>query len=231
MAAKRRRRRKRRIKKKNDPAGEAGSGRGGGGWSAAVLAGAPAATILAARERDQDAYAAVVQGGYTWSDYSWQPRVGVVYSYASGDDDATDGESETFQNLFATTHLHYGFMDLNSLQNLHDIRIVFQAKPLANVSFSIEHHFQFLDTNRDYWYNVGGVAHNGGAYSDALTASGSNTLGQETDFVVSWHPIPSTQIELGLSHYFRGDYIKDTLEDNGGSKDSSYVYLQLTLSL
>ena len=42
--------------------------------------------------------------------------MGLLYSYASGDKSATDGSSETFQNLFATTHLHYGYMDLNSLQ-------------------------------------------------------------------------------------------------------------------
>jgi hypothetical protein len=199
---------------------------------AAVLPAAPAATIRAARERDQDADAAVIQGGYTWTDHSWQPRVGLVYSYASGDEDVADDDSNTFQNLFATTHLHYGFMDLNSLQNLHDIRLVFQAKPRPNVSFSLEHHFQFLDTTNDYWYNVGGVARNGGAYSDALTASDSTMLGQELDFVISWHPIPSTQLELGLSHYFRGDYIKETLaNDIGGSGDSSYVYFQVTVSL
>jgi Alginate export len=198
----------------------------------AVIPGATSAAILAARERDQDAYAAIVGAGYTWTDYAWQPRTGFVYSYASGDTNAADGKSGTFQNMFATTHLHYGFMDLNSLQNLHDFRLVFQAKPSTNISFSLEHHFQFLATTNDYWYNVGGVPRNGGGYADSLTRSNSNQLGQETDFVVSWNPIPSTQLELGVSHYFRGDYIKQTLSnDVGGSKDASYAYFQVTLSL
>jgi hypothetical protein len=201
----------------------------------AVLPGATSAAILSAVELDQKAYAAVLGGGYTWTEHSWQPRVGVVYSYASGDDDATDGESGTFQNLFATTHLHYGFMDLNSLQNLHDIRLVFQAKPRPNVSFSLEHHFQFLDSTNDYWYNVGGVTRTGGTgIGDGYGRLGnySSELGQETDFVISWHPIPSTQLELGVSHYFRGDYIKQSLAKlPGDSKDSSYVYFQVTISL
>lgn len=202
------------------------------GERATTAPAAASAAVRSGRLLDQDAYATILGGGYTWTDHAWQPRVGLVYSYASGDENVADGKSGTFQNLFATTHLHYGFMDLNSLQNLHDIRLVFQAKPKTNISFSLEHHFQFLDTNNDYWYNVAGVARNGGAYADALTRSGSNELGQETDFVISWNPIPSTQLELGLSHYFRGDYIKETLaNDVGGSKDSSYAYFQVTVSL
>jgi hypothetical protein len=49
--------------------------------------------------------------------------------------------------------------------------------------------------------------------------------------VVGWYPALHTHVELGLSHYFRGDYIKESLVDNGGSQDASYVYLQLTLNL
>jgi len=42
--------------------------------------------------------------------------------------------------------------------------------------------------------------------------------------------IPSTQIEVGVSRYFRGDYIKQSLSTLG-SKDANYVYVQATLSL
>lgn len=201
----------------------------------AVLPAAPSTAILTARERDQKAYAAVLGGGYTWTEHSWQPRVGILYSYASGDDNAPDGESNTFQNLFATTHLHYGFMDLNSLQNLHDIRLIVQARPRTNISFSLEHHFQFLDSTNDYWYNVAGVARVGGTGAGngyGRVGNYSSELGQETDFTISWNPIPSTQLELGVSHYFRGAYIKQSLAGlPGGSKDSSYLYFQVTVNL
>lgn len=192
---------------------------------------APAATPAAARAAtrlDQDAYAAVLQGGYTWTEHAWQPRLAALYSYASGDKNATDAKSQTFQNLFATTHLHYGYMDFNSLQNLHDFRVTYAVKPATNLSFALEGHIQYLVTSADFWYNVGGVFRNAGGYA---TRGSSNKLGHELDLVASWNPIPSTQIELGVSRYFRGDYIKQSLADNGGSKDAKYVYLQLTLSL
>ncbi len=193
---------------------------------------APAA-ILGARERDQDAYAAILNLGYTWTESAMQPRLAFIYSYASGDKDRLNGQSGTFQNQFATTHLHYGYMDLNSLQNLHDLRLAFTFKPISTVTVALEAHQHFLDTTEDYWYNVGGVARNGGGYGvpGAAGTGSSNNLGQELDLVIGWYPRIHTHVELGVSHYFRGDYIKESLSDNGGSKDASYVYLQLTLNL
>ncbi len=196
----------------------------------------PMAAALAAPRLDHRAYALVAQGGYTWTEHMWQPRLAVLYSYASGDKNPADLDSGTFQNLFATTHLHYGYMDLNSLQNLHDIRFTFAAKPKANLSLAAEVHFQFLDRNTDFWYNVAGAPRNfagpaagsGGGYR--VNSTYSKTLGTEIDLVASWHVIPSTQIEVGVSRYFRGDYIKQSLRAVG-SKDANYCYVQLTISL
>jgi len=184
--------------------------------------------VRAAARLDQDAWAAVLQGGYTWTDHAWQPRLSALYSYASGDRSGTDLKSQTFQNLFATTHLHYGYTDFSSLQNIHDIRVVYAVKPATNISIALETHFQALATSADFWYNVGGVFRNAGGYA---TRGHSNRLGREIDLVAGWNPIPSTQVELGLSRYFRGNYIKESLSDNGGSKDASYLYLQVSFNL
>lgn len=191
----------------------------------------PAATPLSvatAALSEQDAYAAVLQLGHTWTESALQPRLAFIYSYASGDGDASDGTSETFQNLFATTHLHYGYADFSSLQNLHDFRTAFTFKPRTNLTVAVEHHFQFLADSADLWYNVAGVSRSAGGYA---TRGTSNELGQEVDLVIGWYPAIHTHVELGVSHYFTGDYIEESLSDNGGAKDASYVYLQLTLNL
>ncbi|HEY8994228.1 MAG TPA: alginate export family protein [Lacunisphaera sp.] len=200
---------------------------------------APAATVaaaLAAPRLDQDAWALVLQGGYTWNEHPWQPRFGVLYSYASGDKNSADGTSQTFQNLFATTHLHYGYMDLNSLQNIHDLRFVLTAKPRANISLAAEAHFQSLARTTDFWYNVAGVPRN---FTGAAVGSGggfrinpsyNKTLGTEVDLVAAWTFKPYAQVEAAVAHYFRGDYITQSLK-NVGSKDANYVYVQLTFNL
>ena len=199
-----------------------------------------------AKELTQDAYAAIGQIGYTWTDLAWQPRLSLMYSYASGDRDAKDGSSNTFQNQFATTHFFYGYSDLNSLQNLHDLRLALEAKPTAKLRVAVEGHLQRLDTTKDYWYNAGGVARVGGTQAAidnqgngttngsgfGINSSASNSLGQEIDLIISYSPVPYFNIEANVSHYFTGSYIDQTwARTAGGSTEANYAYIQLTLNL
>jgi hypothetical protein len=125
-------------------------------------------------------------------------------------------------------------MDLNSLQNLHDLRLTYSFKPLVNLSINLDYHLHRLARTSDSWYNVAGVARAGGAANAgtgyAISPTFSKSLGQEIDLLVGWHFLPSTQLEVGVSRYFRGDYIKQSLRIPG-SKDANYVYVQITLSL
>ncbi len=197
-----------------------------------------------ARELTQDAYSAIGQIGYTWSDLAWQPRLSLMYSYASGDKNAKDGDSNTFQNQFATTHFFYGYSDLNSLQNLHDIRLALEAKPTPKLRVAVEGHLQRLANTNDYWYNSGGAARTGVAQviSNAgssttqgtgygINSDNSNALGQELDLIISYSPVPYLNIEANVSHYFIGDYVKQTWANAGGSDDANYAYVQITLNL
>ena len=161
---------------------------------------------------------------------------GVLYSYASGDKNARTAKSETFQNLFATTHLHYGYMDLNSLQNLHDFRLAFTPSNRGRISRRAGRAHAVARSNDRLLVQRGGcpaqlagaAVGSGGGYR--INPSYSSSLGTEIDLVAGWTFMPSAQIEVGVSHYFRGDYIKQSLAAVG-SKDASYVYVQLTLNL
>ncbi|WP_404421911.1 alginate export family protein [Nibricoccus sp. IMCC34717] len=199
----------------------------------------PASTVvaaLAAPRLKQDAWASVVQVGYTWTDHAWQPRLALLHSYGSGDKNSADSKSQTFQNLFPTNHLFYGYMDFSSLQNMNDTRLALSFKPRPTLSIALEAHAQSLSRISDFWYNVAGAPRNftgaavgsGGGYR--INPSYGSQLGYETDVVVGWAFAPSAQLEVGLSRYFRGDYIKESLKV-AGSKDATYGYLQLTLSL
>ena len=59
---------------------------------------------------DHASFAIHGEAGYTFADTMWTPRVALGYDFSPGDDDPTDGDNETFDNLFPTNHIHYGQM-------------------------------------------------------------------------------------------------------------------------
>jgi hypothetical protein len=202
----------------------------------AVFPATATAAALSAPRLDHRAFAAVVQSGFTWTDNSFQPRLAVIYSYGSGDRNAADTRSGTFQNLFPTNHLFYGYMDLSSLQNLHDIRIAYTFKPTPTSIVALEGHSHFLGRTTDFWYNVAGVPRNvttaavGSGASYRINPGYSRHVGNEIDLVAAWTFRPYAQIEAAACRYFRGDYVKQSLA-TVGSKDANYFYVQLTLNL
>lgn len=203
----------------------------------AVFPATPVAAALAAPRLEQSAYAVIAQFGYTWPKGTpWSPRLAVIASLASGDKNATDRKSGTFQNLFPSNHLLYGAMDLTGLQNARDLRFSLTAKPHPKLTLNLEVNLQALDTSSDFWYNAAGAPRNfagapvGSGKGYRINPSYISSLGQEVDLIATWTLHPGALLEAGASHYFRGDYVKESLAAVG-SKDASYVYLQLTLNL
>jgi hypothetical protein len=199
----------------------------------------PATTVAAAKAAprlDQNAWAFVIQGSYTWTDAILSPKLALIISAASGDHSATDKDSQTFQNLLPSNHGLYGMMDLSSLQNIIDYRASYTLKTSASTRLAVDIHQQFLETTNDYWYNVAGVPRNtpgvtaGSGKGFGINPNYSSNLGQEADLIGGWTPTKGFLIEAGAGHFFRGDYVRESLS-KVGSKDADYLYVQATLNL
>jgi hypothetical protein len=199
----------------------------------------PATTVAVAKAAprlDQGAWAFVAQGSYTWKDDPLKPKLAVIVSAASGDNNSKDKDSGTFQNLLPSNHGLYGMMDLSSLQNLIDYRASFTLKPSASTSLAFDVHQQYLQNTNDFWYNVAGVPRNtagatpGSGKGYNINPGYSAELGQEADVIGGWTPVKGLLIEAGLGHFFRGSYVKESFRAVG-SKDADYVYLQATVNL
>jgi hypothetical protein len=183
---------------------------------------------------DHQAYMVSAQGGYTLSQAAGKPRLGLEYDLASGDSNPHDNKHETFDNLFPTNHKFYGYMDFISLQNIHDVRGIFQIKPLPRLSLAVEGHGFWLADTHDSFYTVGGVAR-GGTASTPGTGYGvnpnySNFVGTELDIIGGYAVTRFAQLEIGYGHFFVGDYIQSSLSaPSRGSRDADYVYVQTTI--
>jgi hypothetical protein len=186
-----------------------------------------AATATSAR-LTQDAFMFVAQGGYTFSDWWATPRLGLEYSYSSGDDNPTDGTHGTFDNLFPTNHKFYGYMDFVSLQNIQDVRGELTLKPTSRLSVAVEGHGFWLANTHDYFYNVGGAPRTTGGYG--INPSYNSFVGTELDVIAGYAVTRFAQIEVGCGHFFTGHYIDQSLAGVGGATDANYVYVQTSIN-
>lgn len=176
--------------------------------------------------KDQDVRAMMAVGivGYTFLYHPWQPRLAFEYDYGSGDSDPTDGKMTTFDNLYPTNHLFYGYMDFISLQNLNNPTFRISAKPHKKWKVQADMHFLFLDTPKDSFYSAGRAVTRTKA---ASIQDASPHVGDEIDLTVDFKFNNNISFHGGYSHFFAGKYLQET----GANDDADFVYLQTTLAL
>jgi hypothetical protein len=185
------------------------------------------------QSQDQQAYAVILQGGYTFRNAFGTPRLGLEYAHGSGDSNPNDKKHETFENLFPTNHKFYGYMDFVSLQNIHDFRFIYQMRPFSRLSLAVEGHLFWLANTSDNFYTVSGVPRGGGGPSASgygVNPSYGSFVGSELDLIAGYALNKFTQLEAGYGHFFVGDYIAASLQPVGGAADANYFYLQCSLS-
>jgi hypothetical protein len=179
------------------------------------------------------AFAFYAGAGYTWTNTHLLPRLGLEYNFASGDSDPNDNKHETFEVLFPTYHKYYGLMNFLSLQNLQDLRLLSSIKPMPRLTLQAEGHFFWLASTHDNFYTVTGARRdgitsaNGSGYG--ITPNYSNYLGSELDVIATYAVSPYATLQVGYGHFFRGDYIKQSLSAVG-SGDANWIYIQTTLA-
>lgn len=106
--------------------------------------------------RDLTAFAGHWNVGYNWLSHPWKPRLGLQYNYGSGDQNPADGKIETFQNLYPTNHLFYGFMDTTGWLNMHNPQINLTVTPTKKLKVMLDYHLYWNATNDDAWRRVNG---------------------------------------------------------------------------
>lgn len=171
------------------------------------------------RGKDVDANMAAATVGYTL-DHVWKPRAAFEFVYGSGDSNGSDNKMTTFDNLYPTNHLFYGYIDFVSLQNINVYHVQFSAKPTKKLKLQADLRDMYLDTYKDSYYNV--------ARNVARTASSpvSTHLGNEVDLTADYKFNDYVAAQIGYSHFIAGRYLKQT----GGHDNANFVYVQTVFS-
>ena len=168
------------------------------------------------------AWSFAIEAGYT-VEAALKPRAFIGFDIASGDDDPTDDKFNRFNQLFPLGHAYFGYIDAIGRQNIIDVHPGVELTLLENaswakkVNFRGEYHLFWRQNNSDGVFNAGGGLLRGAGGSD------ESFIGSELDLLVNWQIERHTQVYVGYSHFFAGDFISDT----GPSEDIDFVYAAL----
>ena len=178
-----------------------------------------------------EAFAADALIGHTWESAWGAPRLGIEYTYASGDHDPNDRRHQTFELLFGTNHRLYGIMDLFGLRNTHNPSVSFSIKPVNGLSLRADYLLFWLADTHDFLYPESASQRSGNGYG--LHPQFHSFVGSELDLTASYQVTRWAELQCGYGHFFVGDYIRQSVETvpaNGGATDADWVYMQLKLS-
>ncbi len=123
--------------------------------------------------------------------YSEVSKVGIGFDITSGDDDTTDDEIKSFNNLYYTGHRFRGYMDFflgTSTQGLMDLIFRAAVKPRPHCQISVDfHHFRTME--------------------DHLTPDGdsSKAIGQEIDITFKRKLQKGLTFQGGMSMFIASD--------------------------
>ena len=180
------------------------------------------------RSASIDAYGGAYDLGYTFKNVPWTPRIGYSYVFASGDDDSTDGDSETFSHLYPTGHATLGYIDFHSWQNIRDHQIHLTMKPTKKLLLKADFHMFSAADRLDDWYTVGGGGRGMGGISM------DDDYGDEIDLTVKYKLLKNFGVVAGYSRYFTDDFVEDAANGGAGTgidndSDADWFYLMTTM--
>lgn len=202
------------------------------GWDFAFEgAGQFGSVVAGGVNRDLRAFALAGSAGYTMESAAFKPRLGIGYDYASGDSDAADDRQETFEPLFGTNHAFYGVADLVGLRNLSSPRVSLSAKPLKDLTVSLDYLVFWLADAADSFYPESGPGRSGNGYG--RDGSLSSFVGSELDLQAKYRINAVLEAQMGYAHFFAGDYIRESVAKvpaNGGTTDADWFYVQISLN-
>jgi hypothetical protein len=153
--------------------------------------------------------------GYTFSDLSWAPRLGLQFDAASGDRHPDDGTLETFNPLFPNGY-YFTLAGYTGYVNLFHLKPSLTVKPISNVKLMAAVGFQWRQTTADAVYVMPNIPVSGTA------GAGGRWSGLYSHLRGEWAITPNLAGAVEVVRYWVADVIR-----RAGGHDSQYVSVQL----
>ncbi len=167
--------------------------------------------------QDIQAWMVASEVNYKFADNDWNPVIAFGFDYASGDDSSTDGDLNTFNQLFPLGHAFLGYIDIIGRQNIMDLRLTGIVWPMPKkLKLKADMHYLRRANENDALYNAGG---------GLVRAGGPGTskdVGWEFDLTAKYILDRHSNLAGGYSHFFAGNFLDDVPPND----DIDFVWLQ-----
>jgi hypothetical protein len=172
----------------------------------------------------RDVSAGMLTGGLGWffSEAPMQPQLWAYIDYASGTPHLTNpatGEFETFNQLFPFGHYYFGYLDEVGRENITDINFQAAAYPAKWITLWGQYHIFNLVRAADALY---GTSPGYPVNRFSPTGAAGRDVGEELDIAVSFQLGRHSNVLLGYSKLYEGDFIRLT----GPSVSPELIYGQ-----
>ena len=166
---------------------------------------------------DIEAYAFHFDAGVTLP-VPMQPRLSAEFNTASGN--KNDGKWRSFDQLYPTNHIHFGYMDRMSWKNMNHLAFGLQLRPNKDSHFEVTGHLFSLQETTDSLYHAGQVA--------IATGTGNDDVGEEIDVVYTHFFTPGNHVawQIGGGVFLPGAYF-DNAARGGNASEQTWGYTQL----
>ncbi len=153
-----------------------------------------------------DAVGYHIDGGYNFK--SLNTKVGLGYSYASGDDPNTK-ERESFDAVFGASDKYYGRLNLVQWKNLKDYELFAVLTPNSQTNIKIEYHKFYADEQSNKWMSY------------TIASMQNDHYGDEIDIFTTYRYSKNINFLVGAGYFMSGGYIKEAATKNSYITDDN----------
>lgn len=155
--------------------------------------------------------------GHKWPKHCWKPTLWCYFDWANGGD--VRGAGQGFNHLFPLSHRYLGFMDLFGRSNIQSPNVQLTTQPCEKIKLLVWYYYLMLQDINDTPYNVNMTPFN------PAFAPASRDLGHEVDLLLTYTVNVRSEILVGYSHFFAGEYYQQTPGINFQG-DANFFYTQ-----
>ncbi|TNF08257.1 MAG: hypothetical protein EP323_01745 [Gammaproteobacteria bacterium] len=174
-----------------------------------------------AKSLDHKAWYLHLGWGYSF-DAGMNPRLELLFDYASGDRNPTDGDNNRFHSLYGVTAFEFGPTGIYGAfgrENLKSPGVRLTLAPAKAISMEMTLRHMSLASSKDGWTKA--------KLRDPSGHSGTD-LGDQFEAKVVWDVFPGNlKLMVGFTNLFAGDFAKNV---SGEKFDTHYGFLQTVIT-